>query len=238
MSLQIVTREQARPPQTYKREFQERVMSLSPDSLLDVGCGEAELLMAAAAAGCPRCTGIEPDQDTVSKMHERGLDVRLGRAESLPFDDRSFDVITFDYVAHHVEFLEDALLEAARVARRAVLILDPWYDISLPSQQTARDFDDWMKIIDRRLGRVHNPCIDPARLTAAFRSLGEWQIDYSCRLLYQDMPLSRIESTAREQLATLDGCQTLEGDLVRLLDRMRLHGITDDGALTFVARRE
>jgi len=33
------------------------------------------------------------------------LDGRAGRAEALPFPNESFDVVTFDYVAHHVEHL-------------------------------------------------------------------------------------------------------------------------------------
>jgi len=229
--------EQIRPQQIYKREFFERVMSLSPESLLDVGCGEGELLKAATEAGCTVCAGIEPDPAIVSRMRGQGLDVRLARAESLPFADRSFDVVTFEYVAHHVEFLERVLAEAVRVARRAVMILEPWYDASLPAQQVALDFDHWMKVIDRRLGRVHNPCVDPARLAAEFCSHG-LRINYSCRLLHQDISLSRVESTAREQLATIGGCPILEGKLVRLLDRVRLRGMTEDGALTLCARRD
>lgn len=237
MSVQAVIQEQARPQEAYKREFLERVMSLSPESLLDVGCGEAELMKAAAAAGCPRCTGIEPDEATASTLREQELDVRAARAEALPFGDRSFDVVTFEYVAHHVEFLERALLEAARVARRAVLILEPWYDVTIPAQRAAQDFDDWMKVIDRRLGRVHNPCVEPARMAATFGAQCGFRIDYSCRLLSREVPMSRIESTARGQLATVGGCSELERDLVRLLDRVRLHGMTDDGALTFCALR-
>jgi hypothetical protein len=101
----------------------------------------------------------------------------------------------------------------------------------------ALDFDRWMKVIDRRLGRVHNPCVDPARLVAILCSHG-LRINYSCRLLYQDISLSRVESITREQLATIGGCQILEGKLVKLLDRMRLHGMTEDGALTLCARRD
>ncbi|KTE46521.1 hypothetical protein ATE62_00840 [Sphingopyxis sp. HIX] len=56
------------------------------------------------------------------------MDVISCRAEALPFEDRSFDVVTLDYVAHHTENLPRALREASRVARCAVLILDCWFD--------------------------------------------------------------------------------------------------------------
>ena len=163
--------------------------------------------------------------------------MRLGRAEALPFPDRSYDVVTFDYVAHHVECLERALHEAARVARRAVFVLDPWFDVTQPSQQVARDFDDWMKILDRRRGLVHWPCVDPDRLAAPFVALGGFSIDFNYRLLLQTVPVAKLERLGREQLALTGGCPRLETKWVTLLDRARLHGITDDGAVTLCATR-
>jgi ubiquinone/menaquinone biosynthesis C-methylase UbiE len=115
MSMRMDPEELPRPHQIYKCEFMERILNLSPTSILDVGCGEAQVLRAAASAGCESCVGIEVDESLVSKHRNEGLDVRLGRAETLPFADKSFDVVTFDYVAHHLEHLERALLEAARV---------------------------------------------------------------------------------------------------------------------------
>lgn len=229
--------EQPRPHHTYKREFLQQLMSMTPESLLDIGCGQGELLRAAEAAGCAKCTGLEPDEMLVVANRAAGLDVRVSRAEALPFPDRSYDVVTFDYVAHHVEFLDRALLEAARVARRAVLVLDPWYDVSLPSQQVALDFDNWLKVIDRRRGLVHNPCVDAARLAAPLLALSGFRIDYSYRLLLQTVPITRIEAAGREQLAALGGCAELERQLVSLLDRARLDGITDDGAVSWRASR-
>jgi len=237
MSMRVEPEERPRPHQSYKRELLHRILALSPQSILDVGCGEAELLRAAASAGCANCTGLEVDESLVSKHRSDGLDVRLGCAEALPFPDQSFDVVAFDYVAHHLEHLERALLEAARVARLAVFVLDPWYDVSIDSQQVALDFDRWSKTIDRRRGWVHNPCVCAAQLAAPFLLLGGFRIDYSYRLMLQAVPLSTVEASARKQLATIDRCDRLEAALSRLLDRARLHGFTDDGSLCFSALR-
>jgi SAM-dependent methyltransferase len=237
MSMQAIAQERPRPHQSYKREFLDRVLACSPGSLLDIGCGEAEMLQAAALAGCPECVGVEIDEGLVAKHRNLGLDIRVGRAEALPFADGSFDIVTFDYVAHHLENLQRALFEAARIARVAVFVLDPWYDVTLDSQQVARDFDNWSKTIDRRRGLVHNPSVSINQLAAPFLILGGFRIDYSYRLLLQDVPISRIEATAREQLVAIGGSEELETDLVRLLDRARLHGFTDDGALCFCAAR-
>lgn len=237
MSLRVDPDERPRPHQSYKRELLERILALSPTSILDVGCGEAELLRAAASAGCAHCAGLEVDDSLVAKHRGQGLDVRLGRAEALPFPDQSFDVVTFDYVAHHLEHLQRALLEAARIARVAVFVLDPWYDLTLGSQQVAFDFDNWSKTIDRRRGLIHNPCVSAAEVAAPFLMLGAFRIDYSYRRMHQAVPVSRMEASAREQLAAIGGCAQLEATLSRLLDRARLHGLTDDGGLCFSALR-
>jgi SAM-dependent methyltransferase len=237
MSMQTSPQELPRSNKSYKREFLDKVLACSPGSLLDIGCGDAELLRAAAHAGCREVVGIEIDADLIAKHRNLGLDVREGRAESLPFADGSFDVVTFDYVAHHLEHLQRALFEAARIARVAVFVLDPWYDVTINSQHIARDFDDWSKTIDRRRGLVHNPSVSVSQLAEPFLVLGGFRIDYSYRLLLQDRPLFRMEAMAREQLAAIGGSEQLEADLARLLDRARLHGFTDDGALTFCAAR-
>jgi SAM-dependent methyltransferase len=94
---------------------------LPPDaSVLDVGCGDGQI---AWLVGQQR-----PD------VQIRGVDV-LVRAQTaipvepfdgcrLPFDDGSFDVVMFIDVLHHTDDPERLLAEAARVARRAVVIKD------------------------------------------------------------------------------------------------------------------
>ena len=94
---------------------------LPPDaSVLDVGCGDGQI---AWLVGQQR-----PD------VQIRGVDV-LVRAQTaipvepfdgcrLPFVDGSFDVVMFIDVLHHTDDPERLLAEAARVARRAVVIKD------------------------------------------------------------------------------------------------------------------
>ena len=44
----------------------------------------------------------------------------------MPFPDGAFDLVTFENALHHVTDIASALAEAMRVARRAVVIIDPW----------------------------------------------------------------------------------------------------------------
>jgi len=225
-----------RPPVDGKQEFLAVLRGLNPASVLDVGCGEGALLRAIGADGAVRGVGIEPEDAAANRARAAGLEVQPGRAEALPFAEDSFDVVTLEYVAHHVEHLPRALREAARVARCAVLVLDGWYDETLPSQRVMRDLDDWRKRIDRRLGMVHNPCPRPRDLIDPLLASGPLGIDYACRLELSPRSLAELEITARRHLEAVAPVPDLAAELDRILDDGRLHGCTDAGTLLLTAR--
>jgi SAM-dependent methyltransferase len=219
-----------------KPELLAELRGLHPASVLDVGCGEGALLRAITADGAVHGVGLEPEDAAAERARAAGLEVRPGRAEALPFGDDSFDVVTLEYVAHHVEHLPRALREAARVARRAVLVLDGWYDVALPSQRVMRDLDDWRKRIDRRLGMVHNPCPRPRDLIDPLLACGPLEIDYACRLELSPRSLAELETAAQRHLETVAPAPDLAVELERILDDGRLHGCTDAGTLLLCAR--
>ena len=90
--------------------------------VLDVGCGDAGVLIAFAEAGA-RASGIEPYERSVERGRVRAdehgveVDIRVGVAESLPFPDASFDLVTLDNVLEHVQDRERTLAEIRRVLR-------------------------------------------------------------------------------------------------------------------------
>lgn len=219
----------ARPHAAYKRQLLEEIQTLNPATLLDVGCGTGDLLLAAREAGIALLAGVEPEPQACERAQSHLLDVIAGRAEALPFADQSFDVVTLDYVAHHIEALPRALREAARVARRAVLVLDCWFDDTLPSQRVARRYDDWLKRRDRRSGYVHNACPAAAELIAMFAA-EDFAVDYVCRLILSPLNVDEIESSARALMEnTDDPIGKLE--LEHILDDARRDGISDDGCI-------
>ena len=83
---------------------------------LEVGCGTG-LLMQRVAGFAAHVQGIDVSPGMLAHARARGLDVREGSATSLPFSDGQFDVVYSFKVLAHVDPVEPALAEMARVTR-------------------------------------------------------------------------------------------------------------------------
>ena len=95
---------------------------------LDVGCGGGLLAEEFARLGCV-VSGVDPSFESlaVARVHAEhsgvGIDYCLGRGESLPFVDGSFDIVYCCDVLEHVDDLDAALSESARVLKPGGLYL-------------------------------------------------------------------------------------------------------------------
>ena len=88
-------------------------------SFLDVGCGRRDLMDAALGLGFSTVRGTEVVRDLID-----GKYVVFATADSLPFPDKSFDVVAMTDVIEHLIPGDDALAikELCRVSRRSVFI--------------------------------------------------------------------------------------------------------------------
>jgi len=110
----------------------ERLVPPSGKDVVDIGCGAGALVRALLVRGA-RVTGVEISESQMADAieHPEGRAARyvVGRAERLPLEDASVDVVVFMRSFHHVprEDLGAALAEARRVIRPegAVYVAEP-----------------------------------------------------------------------------------------------------------------
>ncbi len=110
----------------------ERLVPPSGKDVVDVGCGGGALVRALSDRG-GRVIGVEISESQMAGAVEqddgRGARYLVGRAERLPLDDASADIIVFMRSLHHVPVadLGAALAEARRVIRPggAVYVAEP-----------------------------------------------------------------------------------------------------------------
>jgi demethylmenaquinone methyltransferase / 2-methoxy-6-polyprenyl-1,4-benzoquinol methylase len=93
------------------------VSRVPPNSrVLDVATGTGAVALELQARGCT-VVGLDQSPEMLDLARARGLDVVEGRAESLPFDDASFDALTFTYLLRYVDDPVATLRELRRVVR-------------------------------------------------------------------------------------------------------------------------
>jgi SAM-dependent methyltransferase len=85
-------------------------------TVLEVGCGTANYLIAVESLTGSRCWGIDPSEKMLSVARERSKNIvfQIGRAERLDFSSDFFDFIFSVDVIHHVEGHSDYFHEAFR----------------------------------------------------------------------------------------------------------------------------
>ena len=102
----------------------------SPQSLLDVGCGEGVLVHEwATKLGDKRVVGIDLEEPSIqagwAERQAPNLEYKIMQAENLPFADGEFDVATAIEVLEHVPDPAHTVAEMARVAQRWLLVSVP-----------------------------------------------------------------------------------------------------------------
>lgn len=94
-------------------------IDLGGKKLLDIGCGDGTDLMNFQRMGAVPY-GIDPSHEFIAIARDRlpGLQLLVGRGESVPFEDNSFDVIVSKYALQSSEDVPAILCEAARLLQR------------------------------------------------------------------------------------------------------------------------
>lgn len=95
--------------------------------VLEVGCGTGLILGRVAGPG-RRAIGLDLSRGMLAGARERGLDVVQSSATTLPFEDASFDCTYSFKVLPHVEDIERAMAEMARVTRPGGAVLAEFYN--------------------------------------------------------------------------------------------------------------
>jgi 2-polyprenyl-3-methyl-5-hydroxy-6-metoxy-1,4-benzoquinol methylase len=115
----------------FEATLDELFTQADPQSLIDVGCGEAVLThqWAQRLGDSRRVVGIDLDDPALhaewAKRTAPNLEYRVMKAENLPFADHEFDLAAAIEVLEHVPDPEHTVAEMARVAKRWLLVSVP-----------------------------------------------------------------------------------------------------------------
>jgi len=91
--------------------------------VLDLGCGEGDLLAYLRHSKKAQVQGIELDENWMHTCVEKGLTVLQGDIESglVDYPDHSFDYVILNQIMQEIKKADFVLQEALRVGRRVII---------------------------------------------------------------------------------------------------------------------
>ena len=140
----------------------DRLASLLPDGrrerALDVGCGSG-FLTTKLAQHFSAVDGVDVTQEMLEHMPiTKNISTQIARAESLPFDDSTFDMVTAYSFLHHLHDPAIVLKEMARVLRpggRIYIDLEPnrayWDGLENIESNSKLSSKDRSSIVNREI---------------------------------------------------------------------------------------
>ena len=129
----------------WRRKAVDELRELSPDEILDVATGTADLALMIHQRLCPKhITGIDISEGMLEvgrqKIVRKGLESKInliwGDSEAIPFDDHRFDAVTVAFGVRNFENPDRGLCEMLRVLKPngKVVILE----FSIPQNRIFR----------------------------------------------------------------------------------------------------
>ncbi len=106
------------------------IAGIPSGSILDVGTGTGVFAEAFYKKGYA-VSGVDINQDMITEAQKfvPNAEFHLAPAESIPFKDKTFDIVFFGGVLHEADDLVKALKEGARVTKKRIVALEwPYAD--------------------------------------------------------------------------------------------------------------
>jgi len=121
-------KQQADESKEYRRRLYEKVDLKNKRRILDVGCGTGAVTMDIALLTKSEVIGIDIDGEKLQRAERLLSDINNAKVMKanvldLPFEDETFDLVTFNIVLVYIKDQQKAVNEMARVTRKNGVVL-------------------------------------------------------------------------------------------------------------------
>ncbi|STX55547.1 type 11 methyltransferase [Legionella beliardensis] len=221
-----------------EKKLIEKIVNLKPKTrtLLEVGCGDGRKLIYLQANYPIKVSGIDLYEPYVEKLRQQNIDASLGDARHLPYANDKFNWVLIANSLHHIPDPENALSEAIRVAKNGVIVVDPWYDKTIYSQQLSAELAAWCKKLHQSLGYFHREGLSAGEIINAItREISSIEIYYE--LFIKELNLKDFFKVQQQYIAQLQENHYLLWELNQIKSRIHDSFISEPGQVIVIIRK-
>jgi ubiquinone/menaquinone biosynthesis C-methylase UbiE len=223
---------------TLERALIDRIRLLRPKvkSLLEVGCGEGNKLVYLKKNTDIKVSGIDIYPPFVATLNQSGITTILGNAVHLPYKDSAFDWLLIANSIHHIPNPEAALSEAIRVAAAGVIIVEPWFDNSLYSQQLTAELAAYYIKLQQSLGYFHRSGLNAGEIINLINcEISNIKIFYE--LFPEELDLEESLKVQDKHIEKLPENHYLLWELKQIKQKLRDKFLSKPGQLVLIIRK-
>ncbi|MCL2135811.1 MAG: class I SAM-dependent methyltransferase [Candidatus Bathyarchaeota archaeon] len=126
----------------FQKELLKHITVITGDKVLDVGCGNGNLLYAISCKAKIQAYGIDLSPNMIKECQKKYKDIifRVSNGEKIAFDNNTFDTLTICCDLHHLYNANNFVKEAKRVLKQDgyLVIGEPWLPWGI------RQITDWI----------------------------------------------------------------------------------------------
>jgi demethylmenaquinone methyltransferase/2-methoxy-6-polyprenyl-1,4-benzoquinol methylase len=167
-----------------------RLEARPADSVLDVACGTGAVAVEVERQHGCRVTGVDQSPEMLEIARRRlgdRVELVVARAEALPFEDATYDGLTFTYLLRYVDDPAATMRELARVVRPGARVA--MLEFFVPGNPVTRaSWEAYVRAGLPLLGRLISP---------SWREVGTF-LGPSIRDFWRRWPLERLLETWRD----------------------------------------
>jgi len=188
--------------------LEEIISKVAGGRVLDVATQEGHFvrLLMKNLQSYTQIVGIDVDRDAIKKAKEiiRDKDILflVMNAEQMNFENGSFDTVSISASLHHLQSIQQVLLEVSRVLKSGgnFILAEMHRDGQTDAELTSVYLHHWVGEVDTALGYVHNHTMGRHELIAHVETLGLRQVEFHDVI---DRETDPMDKTYIEQLDEL-----------------------------------
>lgn len=221
-----------------EKKLIERLLQLKPKltTLLEIGCGDGKKLIYLQRQYNIKVSGIDIYEPYIRNLKKLGISAYLGDARKLPYADRHFSWVLVANMLHHVPDPDTILSEAFRVTKNGMIVVEPWFDTSIVSQQLSAELNAWCKKLHQSLGYFHREGLNAGEIMKAINfEISDIEIYYE--FLLEELNFKSLINKQKKHIKKLSQNHYLLWELKQINYKIKDYFISNAGQVVVIIKK-